>query len=135
MNIFDFFNKEIKKNILSKSEYNGNHAIMAQVDWRNADYVYYDFYTDEQLKYLFSHGLLQKYVKTGAAWERPHNEYFEFTDKGKALRKWYNRTSIWRYFYYKFNIFKLKYKWWNLRIKMGHHYDWQDYVGVDINEI
>ena len=29
----------------------------------------------------------------------------------------------------------LKYKWQALRINMGHRYDWQDYEGVNINEI
>lgn len=32
MNIFDYFNKEIKKNILSEKEYNGEHTILSLID-------------------------------------------------------------------------------------------------------
>lgn len=135
MNIFDYFNKEIKKNILSEKEYNGEHCLMARVDWRANKENYKQHYTPEQIEYLFQHGLLEEYRKTGASWERDWIEYWQFTDKGKALREWYNRTSIWDYLYYKSHIFMLKYKWQALRIKMGHHYDWQDYEGVNLDEI
>ncbi len=135
MGIFDYFNKEIKKNILSENEYNGEHSIIAPVDWRANKENYKRQYTPEQIEYLFRHGLLEEYQKTGASWERDCVEYWQFTDKGKALREWYNRTSIWKYLYYKYHIFMLKYKWQALRIKMGHRYDWQDYAGTDISEI
>ena len=131
MNIKDFFNKEIKRNICSQDELNGKHSLMAPVDWRNPDYVYYEFYTDEQIKYLFDNGLLQVYKKTGANWERPHNVYFEFTDRGRRLRIWYN-SSLW----YLFKAYVIKTWWWrhkwqDFRIACGHHYDWQDYEGTD----
>ena len=135
MNIFNFFNKEIKKNILSEKEYNGEHSLMAVVDWRADKKIYKEHYTPEQIAYLFEHGLLEEYQKIGASWENDWCEYWQFTDKGKALREWYNRTSICNYLYYKLNIFTLKYKWQALRIKFGHHYYWQDYVGVNLNEI
>ena len=135
MNICNYFNKEIKKNILSEREYNGEHTLMAPVDWRADKENYKHHYTPEQIDYLLEHGLLEEYQKIGASWERDWCEYWQFTDKGKALRKWYNRTSIWNYLYYKSHIFMLKYKWQALRIKMGHHYDWQEYEGIDISEI
>lgn len=135
MSIFDYFNKEIKKNILSEKEYNGEHTFLSPVDWRAEKEDYKKHYNSKQIAYLFLHGLLREYRKTGALWERDWHEYWEFTDKGKALREWYNRISIWNYLYYKSNICMLKYKWQALRIKMGHRYDWQDYEGVNINEI
>ena len=135
MSIFDYFNKEIKKNILSEKEYNGYHTLLSTIDWRAEKEDYKKHYNSKQIAYLFEHGLLREYKKTGASWERDWCEYWEFTDKGIALREWYNRISIWNYLYYKSNICMLKYKWQALRIKMGHRYDWQDYEGVNINEI
>lgn len=134
MSIFDYFNKEIKKNILSEKEYNGDHTFLSPVDWRAEKEDYKKHYNSKQIAYLFEHGLLKEYRKTGALWERDCHEYWEFTDKGKALREWYNRISLWNYLY-KSNICMLKYKWQALRIKMGHRYDWQEYEGVNINEI
>ena len=135
MSIFDYFNKEIKKNILSEKEYNGYHTLLSPVDWRAEKENYKKHYNSKQIAYLFEHGLLREYKKTGASWERDWCEYWEFTDKGIALREWYNRISLWNYLYYKSNICMLKYKWQSLRIKMGHRYDWQEYEGVNINEI
>ena len=135
MSIFDYFNKEIKKNILSKKEYNGYHTLLSPVDWRAEKKYYEEHYNSKQIAYLFEHGLLREYKKTGASWERDWCEYWEFTDKGIALREWYNRISLWNYLYYKSHIFMLKYMWQSLRIKMGHRYDWQEYEGVNINEI
>ena len=135
MSIFDYFNKEIKKNILSEKEYNGDHTFLSPVDWRAEKEDYKKHYNSKQIEYLFEHGLLREYKKTGALWERDWCEYWEFTDKGIALREWYNRISLWKYLYYKSNICMLKYKWQALRIKMGHRYDWQEYEGVNINEI
>ncbi len=135
MNICNYFNEEIKRNILSEKEYNGEHSILSRVDWRNIKEAYKEHYTPEQLQYLFAHNLLREYVKTGAVWERPYSEYWEFTDKGKSLRKWYNRESLWKYFYYKSQIYMLKYYWQKFRIKCGHRYPWQEYEGVDISEI
>ena len=135
MSIFDYFNKEIKKNILSEKEYNGSHTLLSPVDWRAEKKYYEEHYNSKQITYLFDHGLLREYQKTGASWERDWCEYWEFTDKGIALREWYNRISLWNYLYYKSNICMLKYMWQSLRIKMGHRYDWQEYEGVNINEI
>lgn len=135
MNIFDYFNKDIKRNILSEKEYNGDHMLMPPIEWRSYKENYKKHYTSEQIAYLFDHGFLEKYQKTGASWEYDWCEYWQFTDKGRALREWYNRTSIWNYLYYKLRIFTIKYKWQALRIKMGHRYDWQEYEGLDIDEI
>ena len=135
MSIFDFFNKKIKKNILSEKEYNGNHSLMTPVDWRADKKNYEKHYTPEQISYLFDHGLLEEYRKTGASWERDYCEYWQFTDKGKKLRIWYAST-YWEYLYYHvFQLFRLKYWWQNIRIKCGHHYDWEDYENCNLNEI
>ena len=106
------------------------------IDYRNPRRNYEEAYTKEQIEYLFSHGLLQKYEPCGASWERPYmGEYWEFTDKGIKLREWYTSTFGEYLYYHIFQIFKLKYVWQRIRIFFGHHYDWQDYVGVNIDEI
>ena len=106
------------------------------IDYRGPKENYEKAYTKDQLEYLFSHGLLEKYEPCGASWERPWmGEYWQFTDKGKKLRIWYAST-YWEYLYYHvFQLFRLKYWWQDIRIKCGHHYDWQDYEGLDISEI
>lgn len=141
MNIKDFFNKEIKRNILNQDEQNGNYSILNGVDYRNVKEVYKKFYTPEQIQYLFEHRLLQEYVKTGANWERDYCEYWEFTDKGKTLRKWYT-NSLKSYIYYevlRIPVIKwwFTHKWQMLMIKVfNKHYTWQEYTGVsNLDEI
>ena len=106
------------------------------IDYRGPRENYEKAYTEDQISYLFSHGLLEKYEPSGASWERPWmGEYWQFTDKGKKLRIWYVST-YWEYLYYHvFHLYNIKYLWQKFRIKCGHHYDWQDYEGVDISEI
>ena len=70
MSIFDYFNKEINKNILSEKEYNGEHTFLSPVDWIAEKEDYKKHYNSKQIAYLFEHGLLKEYRKTGALWER-----------------------------------------------------------------
>ena len=124
-----------KEAILSKDELNGKRSLMARVDWRNVVEAYKEHYTPEQIKYLFEHHLLQEYVKTGASWERSYYDYWEFTDKGKRLRIWYN-SSLW----YLFKVYVIKWYWWkckwqNFRIACGHRYAWQDYDNIDLDTL
>ena len=78
------------------------------IDYRGPKENYEKAYTKDQLEYLFSHGLLEKYEPCGASWERPWmGEYWQFTDKGKELRIWYAST-YWEYLYYHvFHLHKL----------------------------
>jgi hypothetical protein len=121
----------IKDAILAKGEiaHKGYAQIIGSgIDNRAPKINYKNAYTDEQISFLFKNGLLTKYNKVGAFWEEPNVEYWEFTEKGISCRAKYTGT-YWEYFYYYiFPIWKIKYWWQNLRIKFGHHYDWQDYT-------
>ena len=55
MSIFDYFNKDIKKNILNENEYNGDHTLLSPVNWRADKENYKKHYTSEQIAYLFDH--------------------------------------------------------------------------------
>ena len=73
------------------------------------DYAYYynAFYQDkdykleaEQIDYLFSRGLLEKYEPCGAFWEYSGmGEYWQFTDKGRRWRNWYV-CSFWQWVFF-----------------------------------
>ena len=71
---------------------------------------------------------------TGKHWDYKEDCY-EFT---KKFRRVYNfmATPFWLWVkIYVLNFYWFKHKWQQLRIACGHHYDWQDYEGVDINDI
>lgn len=134
----DYFNFEVRENILNTDEKRGKYSLMSLVDYRGPKECYEKFYTKKQLDYLFEHGIIQEYIPTGASWERPwlkKGDYYEFTEYGKKLRIWY-ASSLKDYLYYNvFHLYRFKYWWQNFRIWCGHHYDWQDYIGLDINDI
>ena len=127
-----------KQAILAKGEKAHNNLVMTHhpnIDYRAPKDNYKESYTQDQIDYLFEHGILEEYVKTGANWESSYKEYWQFTDKGKRLRNWYG-TTIWNYIkIYILKKYWWKHKWQEFRIKCGHHYDWQDYEGLDISEI
>lgn len=132
--IRDYFNFEIRKNILNEDEQLGNYTIMSSVDYRAPRERYEEFYTKEQLNYLFEHGIIQEYTPTGAPWIKK-GDYYEFTEYGKKLRVWY-ASSLKDYLYYNvFQLWRIKYWWNNLMIKCGKHYTWQEYSGIDLSEI
>ena len=129
----------VKQAILAKDEKAHSGTLMSLskgIDYRGPKENYIKAYTTEQLDYLFSHGLLEKYEFCGECWERPWmGEYWQWTDKGKKLRIWYAST-YWQYIYYDLlHLYKLKEWWTKFRIKCGHHYDWQDYEGLSLDEI
>ena len=134
----DYFDFELRENILSAEEQIGKHSVMAPVDYRGPKERYEKFYTPEQLSYLFEHGIIQEYTPTGACWERSwmkKGDYYEFTEYGKKLRIWYS-TSLKDYlYYYVLKLWKIKYWWQGIMIKFGKHYTWQEYAGLDISEI
>ena len=68
-------------------------------------------------------------------WLCDWEEYWQFTNKGRFWRIWYT-TPLWLLIkVYVIRVYWFKHKWQKLRIKMGHRYDWQDYVGLDTSEI
>jgi hypothetical protein len=125
--------------LIAKGEKPHDGSLMCyrpRIDYRARRENYEKAYTKDQLEYLFSHGLLEKYEPCNASWEYPGmGEYWQFTDKGKKLRNWYTST-YWDYlYYYVFHLYKVKYWWQKFRIKCGHHYDWQNYSGLSLDEI
>lgn len=126
----------IKQAILNEKEYNNiTPRILPSVEFRAPVRNYKEFYTEDQIAYLWDHRMIEEYQKCGATWERPYEEYWQFTDKGRRWRVWYT-TPLWLIIkIYVLRVYWFKYKWQKLRIKFGHHYDWQDYEGLDISEI
>jgi len=126
----------IKQAILNEKEYNNvTPRILPNVEFRAPVKNYAEFYTQEQIDYLWQHRMIEEYKKCGATWERGWVNYWQFTDKGKCWRIWYT-TDLWTLIkIYVLRVYWFKYKWQKLRIKFGHHYDWQDYEGVSLGEI
>ena len=83
---------------------------------------------------LIDGGCLKDSPSTGQHWDYKEDCY-EFT---KKFRRVYNFTvtPFWLWVkIYVLNFYWFEHKWQKIRIKCGHHYDWQDYEGVDINDI
>ena len=96
---------------------------------------WYQDYNVYQMTWLWEHNHIQWSKPMVELGENPNNKYIEFTERGKKWYNWYS-CSLWQYIkYYILRTVWWKIKWQNLRIKMGHHYDWQDYVGLNYNEI
>lgn len=71
---------------------------------------------------------------SGQPWDY-NEDCYEFT---KKFRRVYNfmTTPFWAWVkIYVLNFYWFEHKWQQLRIACGHHYDWQDYEGCDINDI
>ena len=88
----------------------------------------------ETVDKLVEIGFLKDSPSTCEHWDYKEDCY-EFT---KKFRRIYNFiiTPFWLWMkLYVFHWYIFKHFWYKLRIKCGHHYDWQDYEGVDINEI
>jgi len=94
------------------------------------------------VKYL-GQETVDKLVEIGFLKDSPHIEFaqdysedcYEFT---KKFRRIYNFiiTPFWLWVkLYVFHWYIIKHFWYELRIKCGHHYDWQDYDGIDLDEI
>lgn len=102
---------------------------------RNREVMWYQDYSDEQLIWLFSHKHIQWSNPMVNLGENEKDTYIEFTEKGRKWHDWYSCT-LWQYIkYYIIKVGWWKFQWQKLRIKCGHHYDWQDYVGANIDEI
>lgn len=83
---------------------------------------------------LLKSGCIKESPTTGQSWDYKEDCY-EFTTK---FRRVYNFmvTPFWLWVkIYVLNFYWFEHKWHQLRIACGHHYDWQDYEGVNINDI
>ena len=78
------------------------------IDYRGPRKNYERAYTKEQIDYLFSNGLLEKYEPCGAFWEYSGmGEYWQFTDKGRRWRNWYV-CSFWQWVFFHGFLHRLK---------------------------
>ena len=92
-------------------------------------------YDDLQMKYLWDHNMI-KYDDTRYFGEFEFYKYIQFTKKGKLWNDWYSCTLKEYLYYYVFKIPSIKIFYQKIMIKVFHkHYDWQDYVDVDIDDI
>ena len=119
----------IKEAIINEFELkNITPCILPNVEFRAPVRNYKEFYTTEQLEYLWTHGMLEKYEKTGATWENPYEDYWQFTNKGHRWRIWYT-TDLWTLIkIYVLHTHVLKLKWDVLKYKLfGIRAGWMDY--------
>lgn len=119
----------IKEAILNEKELNNiTPRFLPNVEFRASVRNYEEFYTKEQIDYLWEHHMLEEYQKCGATWERDWEEYWQFTDKGKRWRIWYT-TSLWVLIkIYILHIHDWKLKWDVLKYKLfGIRSNWMDY--------
>lgn len=80
---------------------------------------------------LVDGGCLKDSPSTGMSWDFKEDCY-EFT---KKFKKVYNFMTcpFWLWVkIYVLHFYWFKHRWEKLRIACGHHYDWQDYQGYDI---
>lgn len=96
---------------------------------------WYNDYTIEQMTWLWDNNHIQWSKPMLNLGESDKKRYIEFTKKGRKWHNWYS-CSLWVYIkYYAIQVGWWRYKWQRLRIAMGHHYDWQDYLGMNIDNI
>ena len=88
----------------------------------------------ETVSKLVEIGFLKDSPSSGKSWDYKRDCY-EYSKKFKTIYLFIT-LPFWVWFkYYVLYITWFKHKWYDFRIKCGHHYDWQDYEGVDINDI
>ena len=117
MKLFKYFNYSEMKEICNKLEDKNCYYLGKETVYKLVE-----------LKFLIDS------PSTGKHWDYKEDCY-EFT---KKFRRVYNfmATPFWLWVkIYVLNFYWFKHKWQQLRIACGHHYDWQDYEGVDINDI
>ena len=127
MKLFKYFTYSEIKEISKKLENNCCH-------FRHPKSDFVKYLGQETVDKLIEIGFLKDSPSTGEHWDYKEDCY-EFT---KKLRLIYNFiiTPFWLWMkIYVFHWYIIKHFWYRLRIKCGYHYDWQDYEGVDINDI
>ena len=101
---------------------------------RASEKVWNNDYTPEQMEWLWNHKMIEYTDKFPG--ESMFYKYIQFTKKGLKWNRWYSCTLREYCYYYVFNIPAFKRFYQKFMIKVFHkHYDWQDYVGVNLNDI
>lgn len=137
MNIKNFFNKEIRANILNEDEKHEKYITRAPVEYRAPKAAFNKHYTSSQLKYLFDNGLIQEYTPIGSSWEPAgirKGDYYEFTKRGKKLRQWYCLSFKDYLYYHVFHLYKIGIYWLTFKSQFTH-YTYKEYNGSDTSEI
>ena len=127
MKLFKYFTYSEIKEISKKLENKCCH-------FRHPKSDFVKYLGQETVNKLVDIKFLKNSPSTGEYWDYKEDCY-EFT---KKFRRVYNfmTTPFWLWVkIYVLNFYWFKHKWHQLRIACGHHYDWQDYEGVDLNNI
>jgi hypothetical protein len=107
------------------------------IDFRGYADNYKTAYTNEQLHWLWNHGLLEESMPNERYFEDCSRVYWQWTKIGKFFRVWFT-TSFWDYIsIYVLHLWWFKNVWQRFMIKVFHkHYAWQEYEDVtNLDEI
>ena len=127
MKLFKHFTYSEMKEICNKLEHEFCYFRHPQTDFIN-------YLGKETVDKLIDINFLKDSPSTEASWDYKEDCY-EFTKKFRRIFN-FMTTPFWLWMkIYVFHWYIVKHFWYKLRIKCGHHYDWQDYEGVDINDI
>lgn len=127
MKLFKYFTYSEIKEISKKLENNSCYFRRPKED-------FVKYLGQETVDKLVDIKFLKDSPSSGKSWDYKRDCY-EFT---KKFRRVYNfmATPFWLWVkIYVLNFYWFEHKWQQLRITCGHHYDWQDYEGVDLNDI
>lgn len=96
---------------------------------------WYTTFNVKQMTWLWEHGMIQWSKPIIEIGESPNTKFIEFTKRGRLWNEWY---FDWWFFIKKhiFRVYDIRRLWRKLRIKMGHHYEWQDYeIPANLDEL
>ena len=105
----------------------------------NANMCYYRYPKSHFIKVL-GEDTFNKLVEMKYLLDSPKLDYYwdykvpccEFSTKFRRIFNWYTTPFKLYIKYYVFNYGWFKSKWQQFRILCCHHYDWQDYEGIDV---
>ena len=127
MKLFKYFTYKELKEICNKLDDTRCHYRHPQSD-------FIKYLGNETVNKLISVNFLKDSLLSGMPWDYSVPCY-EFSNKFKIVFN-YLTTPFWLWFkIYILRIYWFRHKWQAFRIWCGHHYDWQDYEGVSLNEI
>lgn len=127
MKLFKYFTYSEMKEICNKLEDKNCY-------YRHPQSAFIRHLSKETVDKLINIKFLKDSLSTGNHWDY-NEDCYEFT---KKFRRVYNFmvTPFWLWVkIYVLNFYWFEHKWQQFRITCGHRYDWQDYEGVDLNDI
>lgn len=127
----------LKEAILAKGEKAHELPAHPQIDFRGYAESYQQLFSEEQLQWLWKHGMLETSQPREYLFENKRRVYWQWSKKGKFFRVWFT-TSFWQYIrIYVLRLWWFRNVWQHFMIKVFHkHYAWQEYEGVsNLDEI